>query len=194
MSGIWADHPHPSSSLTGLWHCNIHGSVCLWQEIMMWNYCLPDFPHHPFPWAFGAEISWNAATTAVLITTVVGPGITNGDRFTKEPVRDAWNQTEACSNPVIKILHWMLILWKKPNDFAACLISKSDEKPKSIQQNGSTLYTMQAAGRKVHQCGGAAGEKKMERVLYYKARHWSQIFALCWVWKLHTAAKCRRLW
>lgn len=81
-----------------------------------------------------------------------------GTGFAKEPVRDAWNQTEASYNPVIKILHWMLILWKKPNDFAACLISKSDEKPKSIQQNRSTLYTMQAAGRKVHQCGGAAGE------------------------------------
>lgn len=80
-----------------------------------------------------------------------------GTGFAREPVRDAWNQTEACSNPVIKILHWMLILWKKPNDFAACLISKSDEKPKSIQQNGSTLYTMRAAGREVHQCGGAAG-------------------------------------
>lgn len=31
--------------------------------------------HEPF----GAVISWNAATT-VLITTVVGPGITNGDQ------------------------------------------------------------------------------------------------------------------
>lgn len=41
-----------------------------------------------------------------------------------------------------------------------------------------------AAGRKVHQCGGAAWEKK--EVLYYKARHRSQIFSLCWVWKLHT--------
>lgn len=37
-------------------------------------------------------------------------------------VRVAWNQTEACSNPVIKILFWMLILWKKPNDFTACLL------------------------------------------------------------------------
>lgn len=119
-----------------------------------------------------------------------------GTSFAEETVRDAWNQTEACSNPVIKILHWMLILWNKPNDFAACLISNSDEKPKSIQQNGSTLYTMRAAGRKVHQCGGAAREKKKwrEGVLYYKVRHWSQIFALCWVWKLHTAAKWGRLW
>lgn len=43
-------------------------------------YCLPDFPHHPFPWASGAVYSWIAATTTVLITTVVSPGITNGDR------------------------------------------------------------------------------------------------------------------
>lgn len=100
-----------------------------------------------------------------------------GTSLAEETVRDAWNQTKACSNPVIKILHWMLILWKKPNDFTGCLISESDEKPKSIQQNGSTLYTIWAAGRKVHQCGGAAREKKNE-VLYYKARHWSQIFAL----------------
>lgn len=55
----------------------------------------------------------------------------------------------------------MLILWKKPNDFTACLISESDEKPKSIQQKGSTLYAMWAAGRKVHQCGGAAAGKKV---------------------------------
>lgn len=56
-------------------------------------------------------------------------------------VRVAWNQTEACSNPVIKILFWMLILWKKPNDFTACLLffSESHGKPKSIQQNGSAL-------------------------------------------------------
>lgn len=87
----------------------------------------------------------------------------------EETVRDAWNQTEACSNPVIKILHWMLILWKKPNDFTACLISESDEKPKSIQQNGPTLYTMWAAGRKVHQCGGAAGEKKIWSVMLQNA-------------------------
>lgn len=60
-----------------------------------------------------------------------------GTSLAEETVRDAWNQTEACWNPVIKTLHWMLILWKKPNDFTACLISESDEKPKSIQQNGS---------------------------------------------------------
>lgn len=88
--------------------------------------------------------------------------------FTEETVKDAWNQTKACSNPVIKILRWMLILWKKPNDFTACLISESDEKPKSIQQNGSTLYRVYAAEIKVHQCGGVAGQKKSE-VLYYKS-------------------------
>lgn len=91
-----------------------------------------------------------------------------GNSFTEETVKDAWNQTKACSNPVIKILHWMLILWKKPNDFTACLISESDEKPKSIQQNGSTLYRVYAAEIKVHQCGGVAGQKKSE-VLYYKS-------------------------
>lgn len=97
----------------------------------------------------------------------------------EETVRDAWNQTEACSNPVIKILRWMLILWKKPNDFTACLISESDEQPESIQQNGSTLYTICAAGRKsASMWGSGRRRRKGGAVLYYKARHWSQIFVL----------------
>lgn len=58
----------------------------------MWIHCLPDFPHHPFPWAPGVAIPWNAATTAVLITTVVDPGITDED----QPRR---GNSEGCLEP-----------------------------------------------------------------------------------------------
>lgn len=83
-----------------------------------------------------------------------------------------------CSNPVIKIPLWMLILWKKPNDFSACFISEADEKPKSIQQKGSTPIL--TAGRKVNQSmwGGQQRKKKRgvvlqwERAVSFKKQWW----------------------
>lgn len=125
----------------------------------MWIHCLPDFPHHPFPWAPRAAIPWNASTAASLITTVVGPGITNGDQPHRGNSEGCLNQSEACSNPVIKILHWMLILWKKPNDFTACLISEPDEKPKPIQQNESTVHNMGCLKKSVSMWGSSRRKK-----------------------------------
>lgn len=65
-------------------------------------HCLPNFPHHPFPWVSEAPASWKTATAAVFITTVVGPGIADGEQplpAKKKTARDAWNQSRASLEP-----------------------------------------------------------------------------------------------
>lgn len=97
-------------------------------------------------------------------------------------------------NPVIKILHRMLILWKKPNDFTACLISESDEEPKSIQQNGPTLHNMGCWKKSASMWGsGQKRRKKKKEALYYKTRHWSQIFPLRSSVEFGNATECSRM-
>lgn len=149
------------------------------KQIMMWIHCLPDFPHHPFPWVFGVAISWNTAT-AMLITTVVSPGITNEEQLRREKCGMPETRPRPILNPVIKILHWMLILWKKPNDLTACLNSEFDEMPKSIQQNGST-HGSGCSKKSAH--AGVAG-KKVKYCIIMMQQNQS-------VETTQTAAKCK---
>ena len=134
-----ADHENEASAEAGIYV----------REITMWIHCLPDFPRHPFPWGRWSWDPLERCHHSCSLPLWSALELPTGTSRASETVRGgSKNQAEAYANPVIKILQWMLILWKKPNHFIVCLISEAGEEPKSIQQNRSTLDTVLGHGRK----------------------------------------------
>lgn len=100
-----------------------------------------------------------------------------GSSYAEETVRDAWNQTSASSNPVIKILHWMLILWKKPKRLYSMHYFRVWWEAKIHSAKWIQPVQSLFCWRKSTSMWGS-GRRKRSKVLYYAARHCSQTFVL----------------
>ena len=129
----------PPSRLGRPWKRSICGSWRLWQRdygVDPLSHRLPPPPFPMRPLELGSPGMLPPLCSLSLWSILELP---TGTSRASETVRGgSQNPAEAYANPVIKILQWMLILWKKPNHFIVCLISETGGESKSIQQNRST--------------------------------------------------------